>query len=345
MHTKLLLATCVGGQNFEIGAQKTPYIISSLTCSNHVKSTVKIVPKNTDSSVQHGNVGFEITPKRFIQVYDVTFNPTALSALYSHYRITSAVKESQMLEARIPFRKEGVYICDCDNLYKKEVHRESICSHLLHLSTLQCNELFSGQQKYLARGHLAASADFVYTFQQRSTYNFCNAAPQWQAINNGHWKTLEFGVREFITSKRLRAEIIVGTHGIMEWPNIAGINTQLFLDSDRRLPVPKYFYKIIIDPVSARGVVFISVNNPYVQNEADIRANYTLCTDVSDMLTWPRTLWFEKKKKAAHINRNTVDYISKGYMYACRVHDFIKAVPDLPAAIINLVDESKDILN
>lgn len=343
---KLLLATCIGGIYFDIDddAKKTPYDISSLACTNHVKSTVKSVAVNGQTT-QHGKVGFEITAKRFIQVYDVTFDPTALSALYSNYRMTSAIKEGQSLEARIPFRKEGLYNCDCDNLYKKEVHREAICSQLLRLSTLMCNELFGGQQKYLARGHLAASSDFVYTFQQRSTYNFCNAAPQWQSINNGHWKTLEFGVREFVTSKRLRVDILVGTYGIMEWPNSAGIKTKLFLDDSRRLPVPKYFYKIVIDPVSAKGVVFVSVNNPYVRNEADIKANYTLCTDVSESLTWPRVMWFVKKKKAQRINRDNTEYISKGYMYACTIHDFINVVTDLPAAIINLVNKSNDILN
>ncbi len=44
------------------------------------------------------------------------------------------------------------------------------------------------KKDYMARGHLAPDADFVYESFQDATYYYFNAAPQWQSINNGNWK-------------------------------------------------------------------------------------------------------------------------------------------------------------
>lgn len=43
-------------------------------------------------------------------------------------------------------------------------------------------------QAYFAKGHLAPDADFVLEAEQDATYYYVNAAPQWQAVNNGNWK-------------------------------------------------------------------------------------------------------------------------------------------------------------
>jgi DNA/RNA non-specific endonuclease len=50
---------------------------------------------------------------------------------------------------------------------------------------------------YLARGHLAARSDFVYSTHQRATFWFINTAPQWQTFNSGNWKVLEDNLREY----------------------------------------------------------------------------------------------------------------------------------------------------
>lgn len=44
---------------------------------------------------------------------------------------------------------------------------------------------------YLARGHLSAKTDHVFSTGQRSTFYFINAAPEWQPINAGNWNWLE----------------------------------------------------------------------------------------------------------------------------------------------------------
>ncbi len=79
--------------------------------------------------------------------------------------------------------------------------------------------IVSDGNNYFARGHLSPDAAFVYdAFQvgvkllgsrcskdgllhhwpfQNATYYFINVAPQFQAFNNGNWKSLEGKVRKY----------------------------------------------------------------------------------------------------------------------------------------------------
>ena len=46
------------------------------------------------------------------------------------------------------------------------------------------------------QGHLAPDAAFVYQNLQDATYFYFNVAPQFQAFNNGNWKSLESSLRK-----------------------------------------------------------------------------------------------------------------------------------------------------
>ena len=54
----------------------------------------------------------------------------------------------------------------------------------------------SKSKNYIAKGHLTPDAAMVYDFEQKATYFFINAAPQFQAFNNGNWKYLEDRARK-----------------------------------------------------------------------------------------------------------------------------------------------------
>ena len=53
-----------------------------------------------------------------------------------------------------------------------------------------------GSQDWLAKGHLAADAAFVYQIEQDATYYYINADPKFQSLNNQNWRYLEYGIRE-----------------------------------------------------------------------------------------------------------------------------------------------------
>lgn len=79
----------------------------------------------------------------------------------------------------------------------------------------------------------------------------------------------------------------------------------------RQIPVPKIYYKILLNKADNSGVVLIGVNNPHLTLD-EIKKDYIVCTDVSSQITY--------------INWQK-DNIERGYSYACSVADFVKAVP------------------
>lgn len=96
--------------------------------------------------------------------------------------------------------------------------------------------------------------------------------------------------------------------------DIDGTPQKIYLDSDdNKVPVPKFFYKMLIEPLSRSGIVLIGVNNPHLTLH-EIERDYVICNDISD--------------KVKYIKWRARD-IRRGYMYACDVNDFLKAVPHL----------------
>ena len=59
---------------------------------------------------------------------------------------------------------------------------------------------------YLARGHLAPDAAFIYQIEADATYFYINVAPQYQSFNNQNWRTIETATREI--AKRYRNLIL-----------------------------------------------------------------------------------------------------------------------------------------
>lgn len=338
---QLLTAKCIADTTFNIiqpdGMSVGPKDLLNVACSAHLKSSVKVNRIFNHNDIK-ATVGFKINPRRFISVYDVAFNNASLTSMYAQYNISAAISAGQSPSPRPAFRKEGMYKCDCNNLYEKTVQRSTICDQILNVDSRTCDQYFGGPQRYLAHGHLAASADFVYQFEQRSTFNLFNAAPQWQSINNGNWKSLESALRRFVISKNRRLNLYTGTLGVLRLPNGQGEMTELFLDSTGKIPVPKFFYKVVIDPLALKGVVFVSVNNPYI-SVADINSSeYELCNDVSGKMSWPDS-WFEKKqKKVQRVDRTTAVNRGKGYIFACEVTEFLSLVPNLPNSVSSLTE-------
>ena len=59
------------------------------------------------------------------------------------------------------------------------------------------NSKWSSGKFYCARGHLTPNADFAVKEERDVTQILTNAAPQWQAFNNGNWKAVETAVRKY----------------------------------------------------------------------------------------------------------------------------------------------------
>lgn len=167
--------------------------------------------------------------------------------------------------------------------------------------------------QYLARGHLVPKTDFVYGSQQNSTFWFVNVAPQWQTFNNGNWKWLENSVRDFVSKRRLELDVYTGIYDRMTMEDIHGVQQPIYLVPERQaLLVPKYFWKIVHDPLSNKGVAFVGLNDPFIQSITD---NLKICTDITDQIDWLK--WSPKN-------------ITAGVSYACTVNELQNRVPEVP---------------
>ncbi|GFG38327.1 hypothetical protein Cfor_01738 [Coptotermes formosanus] len=184
-------------------------------------------------------------------------------------------------------------------------------------SSILCDQYIAETSEfYLIRGHLAAKADFVYGSQHRATFHFVNVAPQWQTFNGGNWKALETSVRTYADKNKLDLDVYTGTYGILTFPDVNGVETELYLyvdnNNNKAIPVPKLFWKVVYEPKSENGVVFVGTNNPYLP---DPQGDYLICNDVCSKISWLQ--WDQKDTE-------------KGYSYCCDVDDFRSTVKTLP---------------
>lgn len=309
-----LAAKCVSGIQFEVN--KKVLNISQLNCTQHATHFARETGRNCGgTNYTEVEVKFDVPPP-FPSHIISCFDHNLKNVLYTWYNLTSHISGQTSLSRDSDFEESTFYnlTLDVNILYMKKTQARTI-NRMLGLSNT--NPKYVNQSSgnfYLARGHLTANRDFVYDGQQRSTFYFINAAPQWQCFNNGNWKTLEENLRDFASKQKLDLIVYTGTYGISTLPHEeTGEEIPLFLHvvngTGTAIPVPKFFWKFVYDPKAKRGTVFVGTNNPYKSKKEEI------CEDISDSIKW---LTWKKDDQIA------------GYSYACGVEDFRKVVSFLP---------------
>ncbi|XP_017466898.1 PREDICTED: uncharacterized protein LOC108359511 [Rhagoletis zephyria] len=309
----LITATCVSGSNFRVSG--TTYAFKELAC----KAWPAFVAEKTGASCSGGimvRVGYKISSSRFAQKYEVCFNEEEEVTRYVHHDLDPGSNYYETGVARITFQTAGFFDGkQVDNLYKQVTQQATIEAQLGN----DASQYFdSNKNVYLARGHMAAKADFDYASGQRASFLFINAAPQWQVFNAGNWERIEDGVRSKVAASKWYVDCYTGVYGVTTLPNADGVQTPLYLAYDSNnnglIPVPKLYFRIVIERTSQKGIVFIGVNNPHLSLE-EIQKDYILCADVADQVDY--------------INWKRTD-LTAGYSYACTVDDFKQNVTYLP---------------
>lgn len=202
-----------------------------------------------------------------------------------------------------------------DNLYSQREQRRTV-ARILGSDQLAGELIHANSELFLSRGHMAASSDFIFRNHQLASFYFVNAAPQWQTFNGGNWNTLEQYLKRYVACRNINTEIYTGTYGVVTYKDIRGEDQEIHLsacNNARRVPVPKVYYKVVIDVRNRAGIAFIGVNNPYVALPEILR-DYTYCRNVMDRVTyipWSR-------------------HLRMGHLYACSVNEFARAIGDLP---------------
>jgi DNA/RNA non-specific endonuclease len=120
--------------------------------------------------------------------------------------------------------------------------------------------------------------------------------------------------------RNITLDVYTGTHGIIKMNNSQGIAQDVYLDMvNKQIPVPKLFYKILIDTKGSAGIAIVCANNVHISID-NIRRDYIICDDVSDEIKYIK--WRRKE-------------IRRGYCYACRVDEFLKKVPHIDEIYIS----------
>ncbi|XP_011148137.2 uncharacterized protein LOC105188409 [Harpegnathos saltator] len=303
-------ATCVWDKTFRVKGEN--YDFRTLTCAKDPEDSTKY-RKPPCCTCKHNpvEIGFKMG-NDFIATIEICYNDETYETYYTKFRMTKHIGNFQRSYPRPQFKQGNFFHgINVNKLYTFRAQKETLAK-ILGSSDLVAGKLRESVQ-FLSRGHLAAKSDFIYGSQQRSTFWYVNAAPQWLSFNDGNWKLLETSIRDLVTNRKLDLDVYTGTHDIMTMKNIYGVQTRLYLYPERQvLPVPKYFWKVIYDPKSKKGTAFVGLNDPFIQSRY---TNMFLCLDVTKEITWLK--WDPNN-------------VTAGISYACTINELRKKIPEIP---------------
>ncbi|XP_050524527.1 uncharacterized protein LOC126896101 isoform X2 [Daktulosphaira vitifoliae] len=155
---------------------------------------------------------------------------------------------------------------------------------------------------FMAKGHLASNGDFVSSEEKEGTFYFANITPQWQSINMKTWSQIESSVRRLSKKKNSTFTVYTGTHGQMTINN-----KPIYLTTNKRIPVPKWLWKVVIDKNTNESIGIVCTNDPF----SDLKP---ICgsREFCDKTNWK---YFGKTK-------------SSGKGYCCTLEELKAAIPE-----------------
>lgn len=307
--------TCSSGLTFLLNGQNQESI--NLECANTITGQIEQTSTQCwrDTATLQ-KIGFQTT-NNFVTYIDVCYSMITGSAKYTRHVIPGQSIDYSVIESSRPsFKSTGT-----------PSHVSPATSYTQAQQLIRLTELLGSQEQaskfiytnsYLARGHLAPDGDGIFRSWQFSTYFYSNAAPQWQVVNAGNWLRVENAARDKASSSQTDLLIFTGNEEILTLPHLDGREISITLESGGNIEVPKWFWKIIKNPLTNSGIALITLNNPFA-----ISVN-SLCSDICSSYGWS--------------NVNYSDY-SKGFTYCCSVQSLMAAVPGIPteASVANIL--------
>lgn len=207
------------------------------------------------------------------------------------------------------FRTTGIPLLKNINFIYKRKHQIEQFRKLFSETILY---KYFNEKSFLSRGHLTPDADFLFTSQQFATYYYLNVAPQFQTINQGNWLRVETLTRKIALKANAKLLIYSGTYDVLSLKNKIQEDIPLYLAEDQRVPIPKWFWKIIINERIRTAIVLITSNNPFFEKNNGVQE---ICPNIC---------------QEANMNFNYFSVIEKGYTYCCELNQFRKTVNVLP---------------
>jgi len=287
---------------------------SSLGCDKQygedfVKTGEVCGPNQEGELVQ---VGFTASSK-FHWMFSSCHDAARAHNLYVHHTVLASVGANDNNNDRPSFTKDGFYSgYDINGMYTKNSQKAVVAT--LTGSPDLADIYFPGSDVYIARGHLAPNADFMNYAWQDATFSFIDVAPQWQSFNAGNWLDVENGIRFLAEYVFGDLQVWTGTHGVLQLEDKDGLMVDIYLDDEGELkvPVPRYFWKVIYDETTKKGIAIVGVNNPHKEEPK-------ICDPVEESITWLKFL--------------DLSGITSGPVYGCAVDQFAGVVTEFPGGL------------
>uniref|UniRef100_A0A182QW45 DNA/RNA non-specific endonuclease/pyrophosphatase/phosphodiesterase domain-containing protein n=1 Tax=Anopheles farauti TaxID=69004 RepID=A0A182QW45_9DIPT len=305
---------CVSEDSFSHDGKT--YRMQDLACTSYWLSSARTTQERCHNESVIVNVGFELSATRWVNVYDVCYNEQLYHTHFVRHYMHRANGGYQSGNPR-PGWYQGAYYTqvNINNLYTVNKQRETIATILGSQQRADALVQNTANGIYMARGHIAARADFIYGTEQNATFWFLNAAPQWQNFNGINWERVESSIRDFVGARDLPLTVYSGTYGVQKQADGNGDYREIWLDFDategrRRAPAPALYYKILHDERNNAGIAIVGVNNVHVPLDV-VLGEYVVCKDIGDEVEW---IDWQRKN------------LTIGYCYACEVNEFNNAI-------------------
>lgn len=312
--------SCLEGSNFIKEGDGEIIQPADFACSRSVRETVRqeSTPCGPSGGATISQIGWTINGK-FLNQISVCHSSHLEHTYYTNHTIRGRYVHARNVDEGRPNFKEGPFYdqSSAATAYKLRTQKQTF--HRL-LGESQGQRLFKHNKVFFAKGHLAADADFLHREWQDATYYYANAAPQWQTFNNGNWKSLEMAVRKMADQRKTDIVVYTGTLDQLMLTDDGGNRQNMYLaetandatQNNGLIPVPRFFWKVVIDPLAYKAIAFVGLNNPHAEQ---VKEPYVFCQDVCDASGWPLP--------------NRKDFV-RGYMFCCSFADFRRTVDWIP---------------
>ncbi|CRK89123.1 CLUMA_CG002495, isoform A [Clunio marinus] len=294
---------CLSGDSYNINNMR--YKVSDFNeCKSLITgNTINLNKKCADQGSMI-TIGFQLTEGRgFITLIEICYNKKRSSSIYAKHIVQGKIIKNKMITNTRPSLFKKTEVPTKVNPQKSFTKSNQLKRFQQIFGDLETAQEFINKT-YLARGHLAPDADFIFASWQSSTYYYINTVPQWQSINNGNWKHIESAIRSKANQLKADLEIYTGGFDVLKLKN-----KKISMENDG-LDVPKWSWKIVKLPFENLGIAFLTLNNPFALSSPN-----ALCQDVCNESGWN---WKERKS------------ISKGWTICCRVSDLMRVILDVP---------------
>lgn len=318
---KINKATCVRNNLFYIN--KKIYSFHSCVCKKNFKSIIKKSDTCLDKKFSKIKVGFQLA-KKFISILEICRDNKTHETYYVKAEMSKSIGWYQSNSPRPSWSSHNLFPGHNINFLYTKKNQVKILGIILNSKKLAQEYI---KKYHLQRGHLAAKSDFIYATEQNSTFTLANAAPQWSSFNSGNWKYIESAIRKFVISNELKVIIYTGVHGQMSLRDNNRKKQPIFLSVDKNnnnyyFRVPKFFWKIVYDPIYCLAFTIIGVNDPFSKR---ITSDMFLCKDIAQRSSFN---WLTKSWK----NRMKIDF---GISYVCDYKEIKNVVHSLPDLKVN----------